>query len=69
MVKKYLTPCSPGDAQAIEMDWQQVEGDQLREPDLTAADFVKAITTSRPTVNQADLQQHVQFTQEFGQEG
>lgn len=25
--KKFLTPCSPGDSSAIEMDWQTVEGD------------------------------------------
>jgi vacuolar protein-sorting-associated protein 4 len=51
------------------MSWTDLEGDQLWEPELTLQDFLKAIITSRPTVNQADLQQHVKFTSEFGQEG
>lgn len=46
-----------------------MDGDQLMEPDLGMPDFIKAISTSRPTVNQSDLEQQVKFTQEFGQEG
>jgi vacuolar protein-sorting-associated protein 4 len=64
-----LTPCSPGDSDAIEKAWTEVEGDQLLEPDLTVNDFIKAVSTCRPTVNQADLEMQVKFTNEFGQEG
>lgn len=67
--RKYLTPCSPGDSGAIEKDWTQVEGDELLEPPLTKADFLRAITVSRPTVNQDDLKLQIKFTKEFGQEG
>lgn len=30
-----LTPCSPGDPDAIEMTWMDVEGDKLFEPPVT----------------------------------
>lgn len=64
-----LTPCSPGDEDAMEITWTSIEAEELKEPDLTISDFLKAIKTSRPTVNQFDLQNHEQFTKEFGQEG
>lgn len=67
--QQYLTPCSPGDENAIEMSWDAIEGDQLLEPDLGLNDFLKAATTTRPTVNKKDLEQQIQFTTEFGQEG
>jgi vacuolar protein-sorting-associated protein 4 len=69
VMKQFLTPCSPGDADAIEKTWADVEGDQLIEPELVVADFMKAVSTARPTVNQKDLELQVQFTQDFGQEG
>nr|POE96887.1 vacuolar protein sorting-associated protein 4 [Quercus suber] len=50
-----LTPCSPGDAGALEMNWTQIETDELLEPPLQTKDFVKAIKASRPTVSQEDL--------------
>ncbi|KAI9360538.1 P-loop containing nucleoside triphosphate hydrolase protein [Pilaira anomala] len=66
---RFLTPCSPGDPDAIEMTWIDIEPDQLLEPELTVHDFIKAVKTSRPTVNQADIKQQVEFTNDFGQEG
>ncbi|KAI3640047.1 hypothetical protein MIR68_000925 [Amoeboaphelidium protococcarum] len=69
VIKKFLTPCSPGDAGAQEMSWTDVEGDQLLEPSLTINDFFKAVAKSRPTVNQADLDLQIKFTSDFGQEG
>lgn len=64
-----LTPCSPGDLNAIEMNWMSIEADELQEPELTLKDFIKAIKTSRPTVNEADLKKQEDFTKDFGQEG
>jgi vacuolar protein-sorting-associated protein 4 len=69
LIKDYWTPCSPGEPGAVEMSWNDIEGDDLLEPSLTVNDFLRAITVSRPTVNQADLAQQVKFTQDFGQEG
>lgn len=64
-----LTPCSPGDAGAREMGWMDIGPDELKEPDLTIKDFIKAIKNNRPTVNQTDIENHVKFTEDFGQEG
>ena len=35
IVDDLLTPCSPGDPGAIEMNWMDVEGDKLYEPPVT----------------------------------
>ncbi|KAK6197441.1 P-loop containing nucleoside triphosphate hydrolase protein [Scheffersomyces amazonensis] len=64
-----LTPCSPGDEGAKEINWMDIETDELKEPPLTIKDFIKAIKNNRPTVNAADIQNHVKFTDDFGQEG
>ncbi|KAF9940428.1 Vacuolar protein sorting-associated protein 4 [Mortierella antarctica] len=66
---KHLTPCSPGDPEAIEMSWENVEGDQLLEPALGMADFQKAVGSVRPTVSADDVIEHTKFTLEFGSEG
>lgn len=67
--KEKLTPCSPGDEGAREMNWMDLATDELKEPPLTIKDFIKAIKNNRPTVNEADIAQHVKFTEDFGQEG
>ena len=64
-----LTPCSPGDDGAIEMNWTQVETDQLMEPPLQVKDFIKAIKSARPTVSASDLARNEEWTNEFGSEG
>lgn len=66
---KHLTPCSPGDPEALEMSWENVEGDQLLEPSLGMADFLKAVKNVRPTVSADDVTEHTKFTLEFGSEG
>jgi len=68
-LKTYLTPCSPGDAGAMEMSWMQVEGEELFEPELTLKDFIRAAERCRPTVNEKDIEMHRQFSDDFGQEG
>ena len=64
-----LTPCSPGDEGAMEMNWTQVETEQLLEPPLQVKDFIKAIKASRPTVSGEDLNRNAEWTKEFGSEG
>ncbi|KAF2869194.1 P-loop containing nucleoside triphosphate hydrolase protein [Massariosphaeria phaeospora] len=63
------TPCSPGDPQAKEMSWTDLDGDKLAEPPLRVRDFVKAIKGSRPTVSHEDLTRNSEWTKEFGSEG
>lgn len=69
IVNDLLTPCSPGDPDAIEMSWTDVEGSKLKEPVITYNDFLKTLRTTRPTVNQQDLEKYVEWTSEYGQEG
>ncbi|PLB40831.1 AAA family ATPase VPS4 [Aspergillus candidus] len=64
-----LTPCSPGDEGAMEMNWTAVDGDQLLEPPLVLKDFIKAVRNSRPTVSGDDLKKNEEWTKEFGSEG
>lgn len=64
-----LTPCSPGDAGAIEMTWTEVDSDKLLEPPLVLKDFVKAVKGARPTVSQDDIKKSAEWTAEFGSEG
>ncbi|KAJ5384402.1 Vacuolar sorting ATPase Vps4 [Penicillium concentricum] len=64
-----VTPCSPGDAGAVEMSWLDIDADKLLEPPLTLKDFIKAVKNSRPTVSGEDLTRNAEWTQEFGSEG
>lgn len=63
---KKLTPCSPGAPGAIEKSWTDVSSDELLEPLLSVRDFEASISINRPTVTQADIQKHIQFTEEMG---
>lgn len=67
--KTRVTPCSPGDPDAMEMTWEEVNPDELLEPSLTLKDFERAIRNSRPTVSKEDIQKNEEWTKEFGSEG
>jgi len=69
IVNDLLTPCSPGDPAAVEMSWTEVDSTKLKEPVVTFQDFMKSLRTTRPTVNQKDLDRYVEWTSEYGQEG
>lgn len=68
-IKDMLTPCSPGDHGAMEMNWMQLEADELKEPMVSKGDFLRSLATTRPSVNQDDLREYEKFTSDFGQEG
>jgi hypothetical protein len=63
---KKWTPCSPGDPKAVEKAWAQIGSDELLEPPLKIADFLKSLDNTRPTVTQADIVKHEQWTMESG---
>ncbi|KAL4068967.1 AAA-domain-containing protein [Scleroderma citrinum] len=63
------TPCSPGDPDAVEKSWNDVESDELQEPPLKLADFLKSLENVRPTVTEADIKRHDEWTQESGNDG
>ncbi|XP_072008787.1 vacuolar protein sorting-associated protein 4B [Engystomops pustulosus] len=64
-----LTPCSPGDPNAIEMTWMDVPGNKLLEPVVSMPDMLRSLTHTKPTVNDQDLEKLKKFTEDFGQEG
>lgn len=64
-----LTPCSPGDPNALEMTWVDVPGDKLLEPVVGMADMLRSLAHTKPTVNDQDLEKLKKFTEDFGQEG
>lgn len=63
------TPCSPGDPDAVEKSWTDVDSDELLEPPLRTADFLRAISQVRPTVNEDDIRKHVEWTNDSGEAG
>ncbi|TPX47654.1 hypothetical protein SeLEV6574_g02532 [Synchytrium endobioticum] len=66
---RHLTPCSPGDPEAMEKSWTEVEADELLEPELTINDFVRALQNARRSVADEDIAKYTKWTEEFGQEG
>lgn len=64
--KTKWTPCSPGDPDAVEKSWSDIESDELLEPPLRLVDFLKSLDTVRPTVTQADIKRHDEWTKESG---
>lgn len=44
-----------------------MNSEELLEPLLAVPDFVKSISVNRPTVSQADIQKHIDFTNESGE--
>ncbi|KAI0075911.1 AAA-domain-containing protein [Panus rudis PR-1116 ss-1] len=63
------TPCSPGDPAAVEKAWTDIESDELLEPPLRLADFLKSLESTRPTVTAEDIKRHEQWTMDSGNEG
>ncbi|KAK0471946.1 P-loop containing nucleoside triphosphate hydrolase protein [Armillaria novae-zelandiae] len=63
------TPCPPGDPDAIEKTWSELESHELKEPQLKLNDFLKSLETVRPTVSEADTRQHAEWTKESGNDG
>ncbi|KAF8651019.1 hypothetical protein AX16_004953 [Volvariella volvacea WC 439] len=63
------TPCSPGDPEAVEKSWSDIESDELLEPPLRVADFLKSLSSTRPTVTESDIKRHEEWTKESGNDG
>ena len=61
------TPCSPGDPEAEEKSWTDIESNELQEPPLKLADFLKSLSSTRPTVTADDIKRHEQWTAESGE--
>uniref|UniRef100_A0A3Q1FHU7 vesicle-fusing ATPase n=1 Tax=Acanthochromis polyacanthus TaxID=80966 RepID=A0A3Q1FHU7_9TELE len=69
VVDDLLTPCSPGDPNAVPMTWMDVPGEKLLEPVVCMNDMLRSLSSTKPTVNEQDLDKLKKFTEDFGQEG
>ncbi|PBK70537.1 AAA-domain-containing protein [Armillaria solidipes] len=58
-----LGPYSPGDPDAVEKMWSDLESHELKEPQLKLNDFLKSLGTVQ---SEADTRQHAEWTKEFG---
>ena len=65
----FMTPCSPGDAGAIELNWMDVDPEKLWEPPVSMRDMETSLEALKPSVNDDDLERMQKFTADFGQEG
>ncbi|KAK0207857.1 P-loop containing nucleoside triphosphate hydrolase protein [Desarmillaria ectypa] len=63
------TPCSPGNSDAVEKTWSDIDSDELLEPPLRLNDFLRSLATVRPTVTAADIRRHDDWTKESGNDG
>lgn len=68
-----FVPCSPGDPAAFPATLASLadagKAAQVQTPLITMRDFEKVLVRARPTVSTKDLETHIQFTTEFGEEG
>lgn len=67
--KAKWTPCSPGDQDAVEKSWTEVDSDELVEPGLRINDFLKALSKTRSTVSPDDIRKHEDWTNNSGMHG
>jgi len=66
---QYVLPCSPGLLGAFATTWNDIIGESLVTPLVTKNHFLQSVMNTRPTVGEDDITQHIDFTEEFGQEG
>ena len=63
------TPTFPSDPEGQEMGLMDIEPTLLRCPPVGLSDFMQALSRIKPSVNFKDINQHVKWTEEFGQDG
>ena len=63
-----LLPTFPSDPAGEEMSLYNIQSDLLRCPDVCMDDFMTAINRIKPSVCDADIEEHIQWTSEFGQD-
>eukprot|EP00484_Ammonia_sp_Unknown_P006896 CAMPEP_0197074146 /NCGR_PEP_ID=MMETSP1384-20130603/210962_1 /TAXON_ID=29189 /ORGANISM="Ammonia sp." /LENGTH=485 /DNA_ID=CAMNT_0042512987 /DNA_START=36 /DNA_END=1493 /DNA_ORIENTATION=- len=65
-------PCSSGDPQGVRiglMEFEEAESDKIRTETLKLSHFLRVLQNANPSVGKGDLDKHIQWTEEFGQEG
>lgn len=64
-----LTPCSPGDNDAIEMTWMQIGYNNLTPPLVLLSDFERSLESVKKSVSEGDLEKFEKWTETFGERG
>lgn len=62
------TPTYPSDPQGTDMTLMDMEPSLLRAPDVCMDDFMQALARIKPSVCEADITEHIKWTEEFGQD-
>jgi len=65
-------PCSPADPKAEEvtlLGFADEEQNKVRAEKLNLQHFLRVLAASKPSVGKEDIQRHIDWTNEFGQEG
>ena len=65
----FWTPTYPSDPDGEQKTIMDIEPNLLQKPPVSFEDFMFALSRVKPTVSLADLEGHVRWTEEFGQEG
>ena len=72
-VHEYIwLPTSSGDPHGVKMnlmEFDESEYDKIRTETLKLSHFLRVLQTANPSVGKADIQKHIDWTEEFGQEG
>ena len=64
-----LIPTFPSDPEGQDMTLMDIDPSKLVCPPVTMDDYMSALNRIRPSVCDEDIQQHIQWTSEFGQDG
>jgi vacuolar protein-sorting-associated protein 4 len=67
-----IVPCSPADPMGKEMSLMEIpmeDQEKVRAPPLKIEHFLRVLATCKPSVGKEDIERHVDWTTEFGQEG
>lgn len=69
MREDMLTPCSPGDPNAMEMTLWQVPEERLLEPPVVISDMLRALASTKPSIHPEDVEKLEKFHEDFGMDG
>ena len=63
------TPTYPSDPDGTDMTLMDIQPELLRCPEISMDDFMQALARIKPSVNDDDINEHIKWTAEFGQDG
>lgn len=65
----WYMPTYPSDPAGENLTLMQVPPTQLKAPEVEVDDYMQALSNVKPSVNNDDIEEHVKWTAEFGQDG